>query len=296
LAFNLRGVAVAAAEPSFLVRHEFLIRRLHSLTGIIFGGYVCIHLLTNASILAGAEAFQNNVHRIHGLGAILPVVEWVFIFLPILFHAFVGLAITAGMIPNSQNYPYEANWRYTIQRVTGLYLFLFIFYHVFQTHGWFHFNWWLSIAEPLGGAQFKPYNAASTLAVILQNTVVALLYALGVLAAAFHFFNGLWTAGITWGVWTRPHAQSRVLGICLVAAVLLGGVGLSAIWGARQIADKDNLDEVRAVEDSMYEAKVEAGLLQADDHKRSHVEGEEEMLEIIAEPVSNETSNADRGE
>ncbi len=63
---------MAAAEPSFFVRHEFLIRRLHSLTGILFGAYVCVHLLTNASILAGSEAFQNNVHRIHGLGYFAP--------------------------------------------------------------------------------------------------------------------------------------------------------------------------------------------------------------------------------
>jgi succinate dehydrogenase / fumarate reductase, cytochrome b subunit len=260
---------VAATEPSFFVRHDFLIRRLHSLTGIIFGAYVCIHLLTNASILAGGAAFQNNVHRIHGIGAILPVVEWVFIFIPILFHAFVGLALTAGMIPNNRNYPYEGNWRYTVQRITGLYLFLFIGYHVFHMHGWFHFNWWLSLAEPWGGAQFKPYNAASSLGLAMQNTLVALLYALGVLASAFHLFNGVWTAGITWGVWTSPHAQRQAINVCLTASVVLGAIGLSAIWGARQIASGDSLDAVRAAEDRMYEAKVEAGLLEADPHKRA---------------------------
>ncbi len=284
---------MAAAEPSFFARNEFLIRRLHSLTGIIFGAYVCVHLLTNASILAGAEAFQNNVHRIHGLGAILPVIEWVFIFLPILFHAFVGLAITFGMIPNNKNYPYEANWRYTVQRITGLYLFLFIGYHVFHMHGWFHFDWWLAIAEPLGGAQFKPYNAASTMGVAMQNTLVAFLYALGVLAAAFHFFNGIWTAGITWGVWTRPLAQRRAINVCLTAAVLLGIVGLSALWGARQIVNDDNLSSIRASEDRMYEAKVQSGLLQADEHKRYH---HVDTNELAASAVADRNGTAESGE
>lgn len=287
---------MAVAKPSFLVRHDFLIRRLHSLTGIVFGAYVCIHLLTNASILAGSEAFQNNVHRIHGIGAILPVVEWVFIFIPILFHAFVGLAITAGMLPNNKNYPYEGNWRYTVQRITGLYLFVFIIYHVFHMHGWFHFNWWLTyVAEPLSGAQFKPYNAASTLGVAMQSSLISLLYALGVLAAAFHFFNGVWTAGITWGLWTRPHAQQGALRACLVASLLLGAVGLSAIWGARQFGREPALTAAQVAEDRMYEAKVEAGLLQADDHKRSHHHADK-ASETAARPVSVNHRTTERGE
>ena len=33
-------------------------------------------------------------------------------------------------------------------------------------------------------------------------------YVVGVLAACYHLANGLWTMGITWGVWTSPNAQS----------------------------------------------------------------------------------------
>lgn len=31
----------------------FLLRRLHSLTGIMFGGYICVHLLINATLIQG---------------------------------------------------------------------------------------------------------------------------------------------------------------------------------------------------------------------------------------------------
>ncbi len=230
--------------------------------------------------------------------AILPLIEWVFIFMPILFHGFVGLAITWGVLPNNQNYPYTANWRYTVQRITGLYLFVFIGYHVFHMHGWFHFDWWLSRAEPLGGAEFKPYSAASTLGIAMQNTLVAFLYALGVLAAAFHFFNGIWTAGITWGVWTRPNAQANALKACLVAAAVLGAIGLSSIWGARQFGDGDALRAARIAEDRMYEAKVEAGLLQADEHKRAKHHEAGDSVEMKASTVNAELSNhpAESGE
>lgn len=280
---------MAGTEPSFFVRHEFLIRRLHSLTGIIFGGYVCVHLMVNASIVSGPQAFQKNVLAIHSMGGILPLVEWVFIFIPILFHMFVGLGITVGMIPNNRNYPYEANWRYTLQRATGLYLFLFILWHVFQTHGWFHWDWWLSIAERWGGAQFRPYNAASSIGLIMQNMLVSLLYALGVLAAAFHLFNGIWTAGITWGLWTRPHAQAGALKVCLAASVLLGFVGLSAIWGARQVgSSEESIEQAQAIENEMYTVQVEAGLIPPAEHKRAHHAEAGQHPELSATPASDE--------
>ena len=257
---------MAATEPSFFVRNEFLIRRLHSLTGIFFGGFVCVHLLVNASVLGGVQAFQKNVHIIHMLGDALPVVEWTFLFAPILFHMFVGIAYTMGMLPNNSNYNYEANWRYTLQRVTAIYLFFFIFYHVFHMHGWFHFDAWLSVVKKWGGHQFAPYNAASTAGAALSNTFVALLYALGVLSAAFHFFNGIWTAGITWGIWTRPEAQARAMKVCLGAFVLLSAVGLGSIYGARQV----NFEEALAKEDQMYEENVRAGWIPPNDFKRYH--------------------------
>jgi hypothetical protein len=64
-------VSTAAAGPpstSFLARNEFLIRRLHSLSGLIpVGAYMVVHLLTNASVLESPATFQRNVYTIHSL-------------------------------------------------------------------------------------------------------------------------------------------------------------------------------------------------------------------------------------
>jgi len=75
-------VAIASApptapdSPSFFARHQFLIYRLFSLSGLLpIGGYVVIHLLTNATILDGPATYQSQVDRIHSLGIILPLVE-----------------------------------------------------------------------------------------------------------------------------------------------------------------------------------------------------------------------------
>ncbi len=257
--------------PSFLARHEFLIRRLHSLSGLVpVGAYMVVHLATNASVLGGPGAFQSKVYTIHSLGPLLPLVEWTFIFIPILFHAIVGVAIMRGIVPNTVSYRYGANWRYTMQRVTGMIAFVFIGWHVFHMHGWFHGEGWLkNVVEPYGGGQFRPYNAASSAGLALQSLVVAGLYAVGVLSCVFHLANGIWTMGITWGVWTSPAAQRRALWVCGVFGVLLGVVGLSALGGMRAAGSGKALDEARQVENRMYEHRIEAGDVTPDRHKRT---------------------------
>ena len=53
-----------------------------------------------------------------------------------------------------------------------------------------------------------PYNAASTAAEAMQaSLIVPILYAIGVLSCVFHLANGIWTFGITWGIWVTPAAQ-----------------------------------------------------------------------------------------
>lgn len=247
-------MGTSVEQPSFWLRHEFLIRRLHSLSGLVpVGAYLVVHLATNASLLGGAAAFQDNVDRIHSLGPALPLIEWTFIFLPILFHAFVGVAIIWGALPNTTSYPYAKNVRYHLQRISGLIALVFIFYHVFQLHGWIK-PW----ARPLGGAQFDHLYATSTAASALQSSIVIqLVYAVGVLACVYHLADGLWTAGITWGVWTSPAAQRRADRACVAFGLALAAVGLGALYGVRS-ADPQ---AARAIEQRRVDALVNSGRL-----------------------------------
>jgi succinate dehydrogenase / fumarate reductase, cytochrome b subunit len=252
---------------SFLIRHEFLLRRLHSLSGLVpIGAYMCVHLVTNASLLAGPGSFQSNVNMIHNLGPALPIVEWAFIFGPILFHALFGIWIAFSGRSNTSQYKYVSNRRYTWQRLTGYLAFIFIFTHVFHLHGWFHFDWWMkNVAEPLGMAQFKAFNASSTLAVAMQGVVWPIFYTAGLLACCYHLANGIWTAGITWGVWLTPKAQQRATTLVTVFGVALALVGMSALFAAKNT----DVDQARKIEDAMYKSRVESGEIKEDPHKRS---------------------------
>jgi succinate dehydrogenase / fumarate reductase cytochrome b subunit len=263
---------VTEAPPStFLARNEFLLRRLHSLSGIVpVGGYMVIHLLTNSTVLDSPLTFQKNVYTIHSLGSVLPLVEWVFIFIPLLFHAIFGVVIIRGGLPNSSTYKYASNVRYTLQRATGMIAFVFIMWHVFHMHGWIHAKWWTEgVAAPLGGHMFRPYNATSTAAEALSPLIVQLLYAVGILSCVFHLANGIWTFGITWGVWITPVAQRRATVACVVFGLALSVVGLSALGGFAT-KSKEQIEQIRRDEDKMYDAKVASGEVTPADQKRWH--------------------------
>jgi len=230
-------------SPSFLARHQFLIYRLFSLAGLMpVGAFLVVHLLTNASVLAGPGVFQSRVDMIHSLGPLLVPIEWAFIFLPMIFHAVVGFVIIANGMPNVGSYAYVGNVRYTLQRATGMIAFVFIIWHITQLH-------WLG--TPFGGGRFDPHHATSSAAVVLRPLLISMLYAIGILSTVFHFSNGLWTLGITWGLWTSPAAMRRANAISIMMGVLLGAAGLGALGGMRSV----DVEQAKVIENRMEDVK-----------------------------------------
>ena len=118
-----------------------------------------------------------------------------------------------------------------------------------------------------------------------------ILYAVGILACVYHLANGVWTMGITWGVWVSPAAQRKATAVCTLFGVGLAFVGLSALWGMSRV----NIEDARKAEDQMFEAKLASGELQdspATHHKRGDLlhaaEGEKEEA-TEEEPAEIET-------
>lgn len=212
---------ITAETEAFGERYHFLIRRLHSLTGIIpVGVFLCIHLSVNATILAGPDAFQYAVHQIHKLDnlGILKVVEVLFILLPILFHAAIGIVIWLSGKPDLSAYRYGSHYRYVLQRWTGIIAFLFILVHLWQLH------WVIP-----GGVEFDPHAAAASTVSAMSAAWVAPVYAIGVLCAVYHLANGIWTFLITWGVTIGPRSQQLSGRVCLVIGIVLGLLGMGAL-------------------------------------------------------------------
>ena len=65
-----------------------------------------------------------------------------------------------------------------------------------------------------------------------KSPLMAVLYTIFVLAAAFHAFNGFWTALITWGAVLSYRAQKWMIPLSRMGICLLAFLGLAAIWGS----------------------------------------------------------------
>jgi len=236
-----------AETEGFLQRHHFLLRRLHSLSGVLpIGAFMLFHLTTNASIVwgrftghaghtgvgAGVGTFQHEVNFIHSMPALI-LIEIFGLWLPIGFHAVLGVIYAMSGKPNVGSYAYRANQRYLLQRVSGYLGFAFIFYHVATL------RWGWTFLVP-GGTEWTSEYAASTLAASLRGGlegfhlsgfVVSACYMVGVSLLVFHLANGLWTAAITWGLTITEQAQKRWGQVCAVLGVVLMAAAWSAVIG-----------------------------------------------------------------
>ncbi len=70
---------------------SFIWRKLHSLLGIVpIGAFLLEHLLSNFEALKGPIAYGDQVKFLNSL-PLVRVLEWTFIFIPILYHAVYGV-------------------------------------------------------------------------------------------------------------------------------------------------------------------------------------------------------------
>ena len=208
----------------------FLLRRLHSLTGLVFGGYLCVHLIVNATLAEGARhdgaptVFQQQVDKIHSLPFLLAV-EWTMIYLPILYHTFYGTWITVTGQPNVGKYPYAKNWFYVLQRISAIILIAFMAFHILTMKGVF--------GGDLGHTlTFVPVNYASESTARHMNAgfwVWGFVYPIGILASCYHLANGFWTAGITWGLTVSKQAIRRWGIVCTFLFLFTFGCGMTAL-------------------------------------------------------------------
>ncbi len=247
-------------KQNFLERHHFLLRRLHSLTGIIpIGVFLIAHLTTNSSVVWGSFLTRGETRYAHeGVAAFQHEVTWINTGIPMLilieitlwtsiaFHSILGFVYATQGRPNNAAYAYQSNWRYTLQRISGYIGILFIFYHVATL------RWGWSFLVP-GGTKWDYEYSASTLALALRGgeeftaagLAVSLFYFVGVSLLVFHFANGLWTSAITWGLTVSTAAQKRWGYVCAALGTGLMLAAWAAVFGFATL----NPEKAREVEE-----------------------------------------------
>jgi succinate dehydrogenase / fumarate reductase cytochrome b subunit len=195
---------------------SFILRRLHSLTGIVpLGGFLLFHLFENASARKGAEAFNETVLKIAGMPYLM-VAEWLLLLLPLIFHSVYGIVITKASRPVVSNYTHSRNLAYIAQRISGVIAFFYIAYHVVSTRFWALF---------VAGREITFQDMHEKLAV----PWVLALYVVGIISVVYHFSNGLWSFSITWGIVRTDSGQKLLAKISTAIFIVLSIVALDIL-------------------------------------------------------------------
>jgi len=201
---------------------SFLLRRLHSLTGIVpVGAFLFEHILiSNSTAISGPKAYENQVSFL----AHLPLVFFLELFgiwLPIAYHGLYGFYIWYRGDSNTAEYPWSGNWMYTMQRWTGGIAFVYIVWHTYTMR--------------FTGTDLHDSPAFSFTKVFneVQNPWLMAFYIIGLIAASWHFAYGIWLFCAKWGIVSGDKAQKRLLRLCLAFFVLLAVVGLASLYTFR---------------------------------------------------------------
>ncbi len=205
--------------------YSFLLRRLHSLSGLLpIGAFLCFHLFENLKALQGAEVYSEGVQH---LNSMLPrpyfyAVEVGVIMVPLLFHGLYGLYVAGTGKANYARYVYPSNLAYVIQRLSGFVALIYLVVHVGILRG----------IVTLSGRHLAAYSGpvGGNLNLITYQDVAAhfgnphhqmydnwlagnhmfAFYFVGTLASIWHFTNGLNGFCWTWGLAVGRVAQKRV--------------------------------------------------------------------------------------
>jgi succinate dehydrogenase / fumarate reductase cytochrome b subunit len=64
-----------------------------------------------------------------------------------------------------------------------------------------------------------------------ENPWMIVFYAVGIIAASWHFSYGLWLFAAKWGITTGERARRRFGYLCLALAVGLVSIGAASMYG-----------------------------------------------------------------
>jgi succinate dehydrogenase cytochrome b subunit len=192
------------------------LKRIQVWTGALpVGLFLLSHLATNARVVAGADAFDRTAEQIGGIPH-LAAIEILAIALPMALHVILGIALATTAQAAEDRLGYARPRMLLAQRASGFFLVIYVVFHVWGTR--------LSPdRHPGGRGLFLLMNDR------LSQPGWLAFHAAGVIAAAFHFGNGLVGLAGPWGLNAGERQRVLVGRAGLAAFVLLSLVGLQAL-------------------------------------------------------------------
>jgi succinate dehydrogenase / fumarate reductase, cytochrome b subunit len=198
--------------------NSFLWHKLHSLSGIIpIGAFLVEHIISNFETVNGPLAYAKQVLFLNSL-PLVRVLEWVFIFIPLVFHALYGVFIIFRGRSNTNIYPWTGNRMYLMQRITGIIAFFYIIQHVIRQR-----FMGVSLPEHPGAAFAKVQHE-------LSNPWMLAIYIIAMIATTWHFAYGIWLFAAKWGITPGDKARKKFGYVCAAFGIALCLMGLASIY------------------------------------------------------------------
>jgi succinate dehydrogenase / fumarate reductase cytochrome b subunit len=208
-------------------RSTVALKLVMALTGVIFIGYVLLHMYGNLKMFAGHDAFNDYAHHLRTIGEpVLPYAGLLWIIRVVLIVAVVAhvwSALTLWRRASAARTQQYSVRHYTSSAVSsrwmrwgGIALLLFIVWHLL--------NFTIGKVNPTGGGTGDPYDLVVDTFSLWWMT---LIYLAALAALALHLHHGTWSAAQTLG-WTgsaAARARAKALGWVL-AVVIAGGFAL----------------------------------------------------------------------
>ena len=193
---------------------QYFSRRLHSLLGVVpIRIFTVQHLVINHFAVYGEEAFNKAANFMANLPFVLAL-EIFIIYLPLLFHAILGVYIAFEARHNVKRYGFFRNWMFLFQRITGIIALIFIVWHVWQTR-----------VQVALGTELN-YQLMES---ILTQPFYFWFYIISIIAIVFHLSNGLWGFLVSWGIAQSPRSQQVITYATVLVFLVVSYIGIRTV-------------------------------------------------------------------
>ena len=204
-------------------RSTIALKLLMAVSGLVFIGYVLLHMYGNLKAFAGHDAYNEYAHHLRTIGEpMLPEsgLLWVLrvvLVLALVAHVYAAVALwrRAGkartqryQVKRNRGSSFSSRW----MRWGGVTLLLFVIWHLL--------NFTVGKVNVTGGATNDPFN-------LLVDSFgvwwLTLIYLVAMLALALHLHHGTWSAAQTLGLTGTASARRRAKAAGWVLAVVIAG-------------------------------------------------------------------------
>lgn len=204
---------------SMLFRSSIGKKVIMAITGVIWVGYLTLHMYGNLKVFNGAVYFNHYAENLREIGApifghlhLLTIARIVFV-VSIALHIWAAVTLTI-MARKARPDDYkmrkvvQAKYASITMRYGGVAIGLFLLYHLA------HFTW-----GSLPG-QFVRGDAYGNLVAGFQNPVNSILYLIALVAVGMHLYHGTWSMFQTLGINNKDYDRS-LRGLALALGVLI---------------------------------------------------------------------------